>query len=1366
MGNNIFVFVLLSVISFHKLVGQYVYSVSYPSLNTIVPSGNGEQKSVQVYLYISGKANTAYKLYYSGSKDTFIGKLSSKGCDTITIDSATKMTSFVYVKPNIPASFTNYLPNRVLCFNSAAPANVQGFLEYQTEPWDGGKNSLKSRVQQLELSGYANCNNNFSPNYHGSVFPCFAGNALTLKFKKHTFLSVNSYTPILFKNYPWWFYGSRQILQVICNSDSAIVEITGSVDLLNGQAKGKPDTQIIKKGQMLYLGADKGNMSGTQVRTLNCSDVRVYSGAYHSPREMLWEKQYNKPDSPYTESDAMLQAIYYSEIRPSTEYGYRYLIPQYKVMGDTLAWWYMNMAKDLGQPKWGLDGIKPGYSSVQVMALQNNTKVKINGRNRTLKNKGDFFGDSVQWVGYIESDKPVNAVWYCAPMCGHGSYMLPALDIDRISKDTQSLPCFWGYNSKIRRPWKGPVAYVFAPGSGKPEVWINGRKKKLEQRCPWMGEQWYFDTIVLLHNFNNRIHSKNGCMGVYSFEFYGLNSQRAFVFGTDAETPQLRLRINGQWNMSPLEPMRLCQNTAAKLEAVTAWYTPKTVQWLLPGGKTDTGSTINFIFRDTGLQTITIISESPAADCDIQRHYDTLHGKVYVYSIPKFSLGTDTTLCQGTAITLYSSRSELPRPVWREKDSLLCQSCDSLKIQATRTRTITGSVSKVGCAVQRDTIVVRTLDSLQIKIDLPQGFEYCFGQVVQAKLLINNTTNIEGLYHVNWNLAGGSDTGLLTQADSSKWLRVKVADRCGTIYKDSAYIKVYAPLSLFLNTDTTLCYNSKYKPQFAVFGGYLDSIYTLSWNGKPGIPDFEAQRDTQILAILTDGCSVADTQRIVIKVHPKLEIALKTLPDTWCYRQSLPIKATAMGGDTNQYAWSLYSSLAKLDTTTGPAFATIQSSKNAGYYTLKLYNRCGSADTTVKSQWRKYIHISLQQGDTLCPGMADTLQGDLGASGTLYAKRGGFVDSLETADGKFKIAVPSGSSAIELIATDGCSIPDTLSMNPPKASVLRLLLPDSVQACSGSVLQIPMLSQGGIQSMASYATRYKGLVETGSQPTFNATASGYATVTVTDGCTQVTDSVYVQSIGSSQAALFADTTGCTVLQTQVVLPAQSTVGAYWNIDAGDGRVVQQKPAQLGVADTVFTLYPMSGNYIQEVKLQVGNLLCPLGNAKITVYASPKADFIFIPEAVDVSLPDVIVRNQSTGANQYQWQLPDGSLRSGSEFGWKFTDSGQYGFVLIAKNAQGCSDTQKKEITVYGKLVVYMPTAFRPAGVNNSFMPVVVNGRLKVYRLYNRWGEKLYEGMEPYQPRDGSSEQMLICIVIAESPTGKEVKVKGTVVVLR
>jgi hypothetical protein len=62
--------------------------------------------------------------------------------------------------------------------------------------------------------------------------------------------------------------------------------------------------------------------------------------------------------------------------------------------------------------------------------------------------------------------------------------------------------------------------------------------------------------------------------------------------------------------------------------------------------------------------------------------------------------------------------------------------------------------------------------------------------------------------------------------------------------------------------------------------------------------------------------------------------------------------------------------------------------------------------------------------------------------------------------------------------------------------------------------------------------------------------------------------------------------------------------------------------------------------------------------------------------------------------------------------------------------------------------------------------VVVNGKLIEYHLYNRWGEKLYEGTEPYQPRDGSSEQMLICIVTAESPTGKEIKVKGTVVVLR
>jgi hypothetical protein len=109
--------------------------------------------------------------------------------------------------------------------------------------------------------------------------------------------------------------------------------------------------------------------------------------------------------------------------------------------------------------------------------------------------------------------------------------------------------------------------------------------------------------------------------------------------------------------------------------------------------------------------------------------------------------------------------------------------------------------------------------------------------------------------------------------------------------------------------------------------------------------------------------------------------------------------------------------------------------------------------------------------------------------------------------------------------------------------------------------------------------------------------------------------------------------------------------------------------------------------------------------------------------------------------------------------------------LNLKYGEGCiadyttlvkvEDTEKDEL--------FVPNVFSPKAENeeNRTFKAYSNRVLRFeMSVYNRWGEKLYEGMEPYQPRDGSSEQMLICIVIAESPTVKEVKVKGTVVVLR
>ncbi|MFY7945659.1 MAG: hypothetical protein ACOVQJ_01545, partial [Bacteroidia bacterium] len=221
-----------------KLSGQHTYRVSYPCLNTTSVAGNGEQIFVNAYLYINGIPNSIYKLYYSNSKDTFKGEINQKGFDTVVLDSATRMAPFIYKWPNVPTGVSNYLLDGVLNFISDQPASIKGYLEYSVQSWDGTQRSVLSRVQNLELEGFANCKNNFSPNISGGTFPCFSGNSTSVHLKKQTYQSISAYTPTLFKNMPWYYYGSRQILQVLSNSDSAIVEITGSVDLLNGQKKG------------------------------------------------------------------------------------------------------------------------------------------------------------------------------------------------------------------------------------------------------------------------------------------------------------------------------------------------------------------------------------------------------------------------------------------------------------------------------------------------------------------------------------------------------------------------------------------------------------------------------------------------------------------------------------------------------------------------------------------------------------------------------------------------------------------------------------------------------------------------------------------------------------------------------------------------------------------------------------------------------------------------------------------------------------------------------------------------------------------------------------------------------------------------
>jgi gliding motility-associated-like protein len=69
------------------------------------------------------------------------------------------------------------------------------------------------------------------------------------------------------------------------------------------------------------------------------------------------------------------------------------------------------------------------------------------------------------------------------------------------------------------------------------------------------------------------------------------------------------------------------------------------------------------------------------------------------------------------------------------------------------------------------------------------------------------------------------------------------------------------------------------------------------------------------------------------------------------------------------------------------------------------------------------------------------------------------------------------------------------------------------------------------------------------------------------------------------------------------------------------------------------------------------------------------------------------------------------------------------YNIAIKDSSGCIINDKQEVWVFEKPDVYAPTAFTPNGdrANDLFIPFYINIKtLQSFRIFNRWGEKIYE----------------------------------------
>lgn len=1287
-----------------------------------------------VFLSIDGKPNDTVHITINHNKSVRKIILNNIGLDTLMIPYGNDVTSLYYVGNPIPNNVywgDTAIFSRSLTVQSRHELTIKSFSKgdatYDTA------NYWTNDVAIFDLSG-------------GSMY----GFTMNTRDSKDKHQSNLSYTAFSVKAYGPDYYHPGSFICAVAQEDSTLIEVWPTKDLVTGELKGVKYKYLLMKGEYYYANGDGGNSDivGSSIRSVNCKPLVVFTGTGAGQREMLWKLKKGYPIKPYLEGlPSGSYSFLFSEIPPDQAYTRQYVVPVF--------------AGNEEQGKLGsvdYSAAAPYHTVVQVVALFDNTKVKINKRPITLSKKGDTDGDTLQTSGFIEADKPVAVKTYVGGIRGPFNIAVQAFPFDEISTDTMRIACLFHKDSITQpRKWKKPIAWVLARGDANSAiVYANGRKKVFTSRANKIPGNFYFDTILLEGNTVNWIQAPNGAYIQYAEELMGTGSQNVSTEGAIYKTKWVQAKLDGEIVTAAQGVQQVCQSTPVKLEVLTDWYVAKELDWHI-NGQRDSGKSLIYSFKDTGLQSVMLRAKRPYTDCNQQEIWDSTQFQIYVYPVPQLQPQLDTIVCAFSNISFTATYTDMYRPSWWLNDSVVCGGCKTVLLAVDTASKIMLQIQKPGCAAVTDTFAIKIYDTAKLHILGP--LTACYES--KLEYLIQDSSSYK-IGDIVW--AGGYIGDTIRMVGRKDQLVIAESkDACyGVSLHDTVAVHVFDALSIALLSDTTVCYGVKYSPTATVKGGDTAFIQNLEWNGSTILPEFEVTRDTLLQVVVTDGCSIPDTAYQLIHVRKLPTLTISKVPQQWCYGQVVEFDISASENPSN-LKWEQGS-----DSLVWPNLQGIQYTRQIKTNTpirISAQNSCGASDTVLYPTIPSALGLQISKASDVICRWTDTIKGLVtGNNGNVKILiYGSQVDSLMSL-GNFEYISEPSDSVILFVAMDGCNKPDSVLLMRKLGTELQLVRPDKLYVCAENDATLQLETTGGLPGKKQWLLRAEGNLIMDSVLQYRPKTSHKVYVEVTDGCDKKVDSIEVLvSAKTTYSNIVSDTMVCAPYQFAIDANEAAQISEY-NIDFGNGKKESYK-VDVGERLEIATDYTNPGSYTWHLYQRYGTQQCDAIFGRIVVQPNPVAGFVYTPQVVDVKTPEVKFIYTGSGVSQISWDCGNGQTGVGPEIGTYYKDTGYYLATQVVKNATGCMDSTTAHIYVSGLLIVYMPTAIIPAGVNFQYQPKVYNGTLIEMEIYNRWGELVYKGKDSWQPGNLSGE-VFICVAMVADMHGKRHSFSQTITVLR
>lgn len=517
-------------------------------------------------------------------------------------------------------------------------------------------------------------------------------------------------------------------------------------------------------------------------------------------------------------------------------------------------------------------------------------------------------------------------------------------------------------------------------------------------------------------------------------------------------------------------------------------------------------------------------------------------------------------------------------------------------------------------------------------------------------------------------------------------------------------------ISVSLNPNTIYTWSGL--PSTASFttpNGTLNSnSIGINWGTTvPGSYTISVLPSMQNCGITTAG--IAKTITIIVGMGPAISI---TPPATICAGESLVLSAT--GAST--FVWD--NGLG-----TGNNF-TVSPSETTTYSVIGSTGNCVSLPASVTVTVTTIPIITLVAlENTICLNESTTISAS-GATNYTWT-----IDpAIVSTNGNSIVVNPTTNTIFSVEGSVGnCIGSAQISINVESNPVINAGNDFTVcaneevtlNASGGSNYQWSQGIQNGVPFLATSSQTYS---VSGTSPN-GCVGSDEVVVTVVPGP--------VPNFESNQQ------TGCFPLTVDFTSTSVGGNEFQWNF--GDGTTsVMQNPSHTFTLQNChavsLTITSINGC---QATLTLQDYVCP--------DEQPVAAFSVNQGELDLANPTVGIVNMSSNAASYLWDFGDQTTSTAVNPSHTFpaTSALNYIIKLWAFSEGGCVDSTFVILPITEEEIFYIPNVFTPDGneLNQVFQPVITSG-IDVFkynlRIFNRWGELIFETLDPKIGWDGVS----------------------------